>query len=118
MNHFGYYYFPTYPYSPQVPMYYDTNRQLPQGGLLERRLNALERKFERLEGEMDRLQKENNRQNGEFTRITKELTRMNNEIIRLNKNDERNTRQHNRFNQRLRTIEGRLNIPYQQSSDD
>ncbi|MBM6619717.1 hypothetical protein [Bacillus suaedaesalsae] len=122
MNHYyGYYDYQISPYmyssDPYQQMYAYGERQIPSPKSLDLRLTALEKKFDKLEKEVDRLNKENNRQNVEFTRMNREISRINNEIIRLNRNDERHTRQHNRFNQRLRTVENQLNIPYSASDD-
>ncbi len=99
-------------------------RQPTQNQAIETRVTELERQSElqaaeltRQNEEIGRINREFNRINEEFVRINEEIRRMNQEIVRLYQNDELHTGRLNRLNQRLRTVENRLNIPYAGAAD-
>jgi predicted nuclease with TOPRIM domain len=77
---------------------------------IEERVNQLERQNQQQVQELTRL-------NEEIIRLNGEIRRINEEIIRLNRNDELHTDRLTRLNQRLRTVERNLNIPYAGGED-
>ncbi|ARK29595.1 hypothetical protein [Halalkalibacter krulwichiae] len=112
-----YYYNQFYP--QQNPSYKQYQNAFPNEQLirqhdsrqtLEQRVNQLEQQNQQQVQELTRL-------NEEIVRLNGELNRVNDEIIRLNRNDELHTGRLNRVNQRLRTVERNLNIPYTAGDD-
>lgn len=85
-------------------------RQHPERQDLESRVNELERQNQQQVTELTRL-------NQEIIRVNGELNRINSEIGRLNQNDELHTGRLNQLNQRLRTVERHLNLPYTAGED-
>lgn len=65
--------------------------------------------------ELQRLNGELVRQNKEIVRLNGEIHRLNQEITRQNDVHVKHTRHLNRLNQRLRTVENRLTIPFKPS---
>jgi septal ring factor EnvC (AmiA/AmiB activator) len=78
---------------------------------------TLESRVAQLESQIQQQITELTRQNEEIQRLNAEIGRINEEIIRLNQNDERHFDRMTRLNQRLRTVENNLNIPYTAGED-
>ncbi|OLO39243.1 hypothetical protein BTR23_09345 [Alkalihalophilus pseudofirmus] len=92
-------------------------RQQPTTQELDRRVNELTRQNQEQSAELTRQNQEIVRLNSEVGRINEEIGRINQEIIRLNRNDELHTDRLNRLNQRVRTVERNLNIPFTPTTD-
>ncbi|KHF40205.1 hypothetical protein [Halalkalibacter okhensis] len=93
---------------------YHQTRQQP---LSHYRQPTLESRVGQLENQIQQQVTELSRQNEEIQRLNTEIGRINEEIIRLNQNDERHFDRMTRLNQRLRTVENNLNIPYTPGND-
>jgi septal ring factor EnvC (AmiA/AmiB activator) len=104
-----YHYYPGYVQQRNDSLSYHNNPVLRQP-TLEVRVGQLERQIEQQTTEISR-------QNQEIQRLNGEINRINEEIVRLNQNDERHFDRLSRLNQRLRTVENNLNIPYSGGDD-